>query len=154
MIRFNQLNWGIWDKTYKTRVTLISGSDCMVNKWTLLVHRMEEPDRLQSMGFRRVWTWLSDFPFIFHFHALEKEMATHSSILAWRTPGMGEPVGMPSMWSHRVGHDWSGLAAAAAAAHWKKEKDGIVPEYHNFALPTMQQTSIWFVQADMFRSRL
>jgi len=47
-------------------------------------------------------------------HALEKEMATHSSILAWRIPGVGEPGGLPSMGSHRVGHDWSDLAAAAA----------------------------------------
>ena len=47
-----------------------------------------------------------------HFHALEKEMATHSSVLAWRIPGMGEPCGPPSMGSHRVGHDWSDLAAA------------------------------------------
>ena len=50
-------------------------------------------------------TRLSDFTFPFHFHALEKEMATHSSILAWRIPGMGEPGGLPSMGSHRVGHD-------------------------------------------------
>ena len=59
---------------------------------------------------------LSNFTFTFHFHALEKEMATHSSVLAWRIPGMGEPGGLPSMGSHRVGHDWSDLAAAAAAA--------------------------------------
>ena len=57
-----------------------------------------------------------DFPFTFHFHALEKEMATHSSVLAWRIPGTGEPGGLPSIRSHRVGHDWSKLAAAAAAA--------------------------------------
>ena len=50
-------------------------------------------------------TQLSDFTFTFHFHALEKEMATHSSVLALRIPGMGEPVGLPSMGSHRVGHD-------------------------------------------------
>ena len=48
---------------------------------------------------------LSDFTFSFHFHALEKEMATHSSVLAWRIPGTGEPGGLPSMGSHRVGHD-------------------------------------------------
>ena len=59
-------------------------------------------------------TRLSDFTFTFHFHALEKEMATHSSVLAWRIPGTGEPGGLPSMGSHRVGHDWSDLAAAAA----------------------------------------
>jgi len=57
-------------------------------------------------------TRLSDFTFTFHFHTLEKEMATHSSVLAWRIPGMGEPCGLSSMGSHRVGHDWSDLAAA------------------------------------------
>ena len=60
---------------------------------------MEEPGRLLS------WARLSDFSFTFHFHALEKEMATHSSVLAWRIPGMAEPCGLPSMGSHRVGHD-------------------------------------------------
>ena len=60
------------------------------------------------------WTWLSNFTFTFHFHALEKAMATHSSVLAWRIPGMGEPGGLPSVGSHRVEHDWSDLAAAAA----------------------------------------
>ena len=59
---------------------------------------------------------LSDFTFTFHFHALKKEMATHSSVLAWRIPGTGEPGGLPSMGSHRVGHDWSNLAAAAASS--------------------------------------
>ena len=54
------------------------------------------------------------FTFTFHFHALEKEMATHSSVLAWRIPGTEEPGGLPSMGSHRVRHDWSDLAAAAA----------------------------------------
>ena len=62
--------------------------------------------------------WLSDFTFAFHFHALEKEMATHSSALAWRIPGTGEPGGLPSMGSHRAGHDWSNLAAAAAWRTW------------------------------------
>ena len=56
--------------------------------------------------------WLSDFTFAFHFHALEKKMATHFSVLAWRIPGTGEPGGLPSLGSHRVGHDWSDLAAA------------------------------------------
>ena len=57
-------------------------------------------------------TRLSDFPFTFHFHALEKEMATHSSVLAWRILGTGEPGGLLSMGSYRVGHDWGDLAAA------------------------------------------
>ena len=65
-------------------------------------------------------TRLSDFTFTSHFHALEKEMATHSSVLAWRIPGMGEPGGLPSMGLHRVGHDWSDLAAAAATVEWEK----------------------------------
>ena len=54
-------------------------------------------------GVAKSQTWLSDFTFAFHFYALEKEMVTHSSVLAWRIPGMG---------SHRVGHDWSDLAVA------------------------------------------
>ena len=57
---------------------------------------------------------LSDFTFTFHFIALEKDMATHSSVLAWRIPGTREPGGLPSMGSHRVRHDWSDLAATAA----------------------------------------
>ena len=64
-------------------------------------------------GVAKSRTQLSDFSFTFHFHALEKEMATHSSVLAWRIPGMGEPDGLPSMGSYRVGHNWSDLAAAA-----------------------------------------
>ena len=66
-------------------------------------------------GVARSRTRLSDFTLFFHFHALEKEMATHSSVLAWRIPGTWEPGGLPSVGLHRVGHDWSDLAAAAAA---------------------------------------
>ena len=55
-------------------------------------------------GVAKCRTRLSDFTFTFHFHALEKEMATHSSVLAWRVPGTGEPGGLPSMGSHRVRH--------------------------------------------------
>ena len=62
--------------------------------WKAAVHRVAESR-----------TRLSDFTFTFHFHALEKEMATHSSVLAWRIPGTGEPGGLLSMGSHRVGHD-------------------------------------------------
>ena len=67
-------------------------------------------------GIAKSWTRLSNFTFTFQFHALEKDMATHSSVLAWRTPGTGEPGGLPSLGSHRVGHDWSDLAAAAAGS--------------------------------------
>ena len=56
-------------------------------------------------GVARSQTPLSDFTFTFHFHALEKEMAIHSSVLAWRIPGTGEPGGLPSIGSHRVGRD-------------------------------------------------
>ena len=63
-------------------------------------------------GVTKSQTRLSDFTFTFHFHALEKEMATHSSVLAWRIPGTEKPGRLQSMWSHRVRHDWSDLAAA------------------------------------------
>ena len=84
-------------------------------------------------------TWLSDFTFTFHFHALEKEMATHSSFLAWRIPGTGEPGGPPSMGSHRAGHDWSDLAAAAADSMlmiitnlaWKPVSQDLCPRLHS-----------------------
>ena len=62
--------------------------------WWAAVHRVA-----------KIGTRLSDFTFTFHFHALEKEMATHSIVLAWRVPGTGKPDGLPSMGSHRVGHD-------------------------------------------------
>ena len=65
-------------------------------------------------GVAKSRTGLSDFTFTFHFHVLEKEMATHSSVLAWRIPGTGELGGLPSMGSHRVRHDWSDLSAVAA----------------------------------------
>ena len=83
-------------------------------------------------------TQLSDFTFTFHFHALEKEMATHSSVLAWRIPGVAEPSGLLSMGSQRVGHDWSDLAAAAAARNQRSNcqypldhrKSKGIPEKH------------------------
>ena len=62
--------------------------------WKAAVHRVAKSR-----------TRLRNFTLTFHFHALEKEMATHSSVLAWRIPGTGEPVGLPSVGSHRVGHD-------------------------------------------------
>ena len=69
-------------------------------------------------GVAKSWTWLSNFTFTFHFHALEKEMATLSSVLAWRIPGTSVPGGLPSMGSHRDRHDWSDLAAAAEWRAW------------------------------------
>ena len=66
-------------------------------------------------GIAKSRTQLNDFIFTFHCHALEKEMATHSSVLGWRIPGTEEPGRLPSLGSHRVGHNWSDLAAAAEA---------------------------------------
>ena len=84
-------------------------------------------------GVAKSQTRLSDFIFTFHFYALEKEMATHSSVLAWRIPGMGEPGGLPSMGSHRVGHDWSDLAAAAGVytrQHMKRQRHYLPTKVH------------------------
>ena len=67
-------------------------------------------------GVPKSQTGLSDFTFTFHFHALEKEMATHSSVLAWRIPGTEQPDGLTSVRSHRVGHNCCNLAAAAAVS--------------------------------------
>ena len=98
---------------------------------------------LENLMDRRAWwaaahgvtksrTRLSDFTFTFHFHALEKEMATHSSVLAWRIPGAVKPGGLPSMGSHRVRHDWSDLAAAAAAAaNWLEWKISFIYVFNN-----------------------
>ena len=82
-------------------------------------------------------TWLSNFTFTFHFHALEKEMATHSSVLAWRIPGMGKSGGLLSMGSHRVRHNWSDLAAATA-----------------FIMMTKHGRSSWLVNASPKATRL
>ena len=70
-------------------------------------------------GVAKSRTRLSDFTFTFHFHALEKEMATHSSTLAWRIPGTGEPGGLPSMGLHRGGHDWSNLVVVVVWMLWR-----------------------------------
>ena len=71
--------------------------------WELVMDR--EASHAAVHGVAKSWTRLSDFTFTFHFHALEKEMATHCSVLAGRIPGMGEPDGLPSMGSQRVRHD-------------------------------------------------
>ena len=100
---------------------------------------MEEPGGLQSMG-SRSQTWLSNFPFTFYSHTLEKEMVTHSGVLAWKIPGTEEPGGLPSLGSHRVGHDWSDLAAVAAARNkwWSQRGEwgsqGIQNGIHSFFL--------------------
>ena len=78
------------------------------------------------------WTRLSNFTF--HFHALEKEMATHSSVLAWRIPGMVEPDGLQSMGSHRIRHNWSDLAAAAAVLSTRGSLSSQTDEKPSFKL--------------------
>ena len=89
---------------------------CLEIPWT------EEPGRLQFMGSLRVrHDWATSLSlFTFHFHAMGKEMAIHSSVLAWRNPGTAEPGGLPFMGSRRVGHNWSNLAAAAAVPIMKR----------------------------------
>ena len=84
-------------------------------QYSCLEHPMDRGARWATVhGVAKGQTRLSDFTFTSHFYALEKEMASHSSVVAWRIPGTGEPGGLPSMGSHRVGHDWSDLAAVAA----------------------------------------
>ena len=118
------------NKQHRTRMDNAESGWCLFIKYMLQVHNREgngsplQYSRLENPmnggawwaavhGVAKCQTWRSDFTFTFHSHALEKEMATHSSVLAWRIPGTGEPGGLPSMGLHRVGHDWSDLAAAA-----------------------------------------
>ena len=83
---------------------LTDSTDISLSKLQVLV-MYREACRSVVHGVAKSWTRLSDFTFTFHFHALEKEMATHSSVLAWRIPGTGEPGGLPSMGLHRIGHN-------------------------------------------------
>ena len=96
-----------WRRQWHPTPVLSPGKSHGRGAWWATVH-----------GAAKSRTQLSDFTFCFHFHALEEEMATLSSVLAWGIPGMGEPGGLPSLGSHRVGHDWSDLAAAAATYTW------------------------------------
>ena len=92
-----------WNRQWQPTPVLLPGESHGQRSLVSLVHGVAESQ-----------TRLNDLTFTFHFHSLEKEMATHSSILAWRIPGKGEPGGLPSVGLHRVGHDWSDIAAAAA----------------------------------------
>ena len=82
---------------YKDVIIYISSINQYINLYSIILSAVH--------GVAKSWTRLSDFPFTFHFHTLEKEMTTHSSVLAWRIPGTGEPGGLLSMGSHRFGHD-------------------------------------------------
>ena len=88
-------------------------------------------------------TQLSNFTFTFHFRALEKEMATHSSVLAWRIPGTGEPGGLPSVGSLRAGHDWIDLAAARTKWPPRNETSGV------FSPPRSMQLSSYELKSEM-----
>ena len=107
--------WRNWDayqrRQWHPTPILLPGKSHGGGAWWVAVHGVAESR-----------TRLSDFTFTFHFHALEKEMATHSSVFAWRIPGMGEPGGLPSVGLHGVGHDWSDLAAAAVLHREPKEE--------------------------------
>ena len=94
-------------------------------------------------GVAKSRTRLSSFTFTFHFHALEKEMATHSSILVWRIPGTGEPGGLLSMGSHRIGHDWSNAAAAAGPF----EEFCLLPVFFSVykRCPSKQEAAVYFI---------
>ena len=81
-------------------------------------------------GIAKSQTRVSNFTFTFHFHALEKEMASHSSVLAWRIPGTGEPGGLPCMGLHRVVQDWSDLLAAAPLGSPPCQSTWLYSEYH------------------------
>ena len=119
-------------KKSQTLLWKLSLETVYLNKWTLsnicsgegngnppqyscLENLMDGVWQAAVHGVAKSRTRLSDSTFTFHFHALEKEMATHSSDLAWRIPGTGEPGGLPSLGLPRVRQDWSDLAAAAAA---------------------------------------
>ena len=112
--------WGRWESDTTERLHFPFWLSCIGEgngnplQCSCLENRMDRGAWPATVhGVAKSWTRLSDFTFTFDFHALEKEMATHSSVLAWRIPGKGEPGGLLSMGSHRVGHDWSDLAAAA-----------------------------------------
>ena len=123
---------------------------------------MEEPGATLAKS----WTRLSDFTFTFHFHALEKEMATHSSTLAWRIPGTGEPGGLPSTGSHRVGHDWSDSAAAEVRcpfvrgfeegiSYQKKKKSDLDHFFNRDAnLPCFSTIEVWRLESPLSQTQL
>ena len=113
---------------------------CLENPWT------ENPGGLQSVGSRRVQhDWATSLSlFTFHFHALEKEMATHSSVLAWRIPGTGKPGRLPSIGSHRVRHDWSDLAAAAEYLKHAGFCAGTVDRNKNKSRYSCSKSSWWW----------
>ena len=116
-------NPNIWRK--RKDLIRITGAVAEGNGTPLQCSRLENPMDGGAWwaavhGVAKSRTRVSDFLLTFHFHALEKEMATHSNVLVWRIPGMAEPDGLLSMGSHRVRHSWSNLAAAAVSSQGKR----------------------------------
>ena len=112
-------SWSLlqWTRFWRMIVYLFGEGNGTLLQYSCLENPMDRGAWWAAVhGIAKSGTWLSNFIFTLHSHALEKEMATHSSVLAWRIPGMAGPGGLPSMGLHRVGHDWSDWAAAAAAA--------------------------------------
>ena len=106
ILQFKSINSLVLSFPYSPTLTSIGEGNGTPLQYSCLENPMEGGAWWAAVhGVAKSWTQLSDFPFTFHFHALEKEMATHSSVLAWRIPGTGEPDGLPSMGSHRVGLD-------------------------------------------------
>ena len=111
-------------------------------------------------GVTRSWARLSSFTFTFHFHALEKEMATHSSVLAWRIPGTGEPGGLPS-----IGYNWSDLAAVAewsSSSHIHEPFSPSVPLFRilrnflqfSYELSVLPSSKAWAISQLPFKTQL
>ena len=142
--------WWTNDRIFGNLLLLLTGlfmSEFFVTLWTIAGEGNGTPLQYSCLenpmdggawwavvhGVAKSRTRLSDFTFTFHFHALQKEMGPHSSVLALKIPGTVEPGGLPSMGSHRVGHDWSDLAAAAAAwtiAHQAPLSRGLARQEH------------------------
>ena len=97
--------WETWVQSLGWEDPLEEGMAIHSNILAWRIHMDRGAWQATVHGVARHQICLSDFTFTVHVHELEKEMATHSSVLAWRIPGTGEPGGLPSMWSHRVGHD-------------------------------------------------
>ena len=120
VISWNNISWGFLDSQvhiYTVLEYFLGEGSGTPLQYSCLENLMDGRSLEAAVhGVVKSRTWLSAFTFTFHFNALEKKMATLSSVLAWRIPGTREPGGLPSMGSHRVRHNWSNLVAAAAAA--------------------------------------
>ena len=120
---------------------LLPGKSMDGGAWKAAVH-----------GVARSRTQLSDFTFTFHFHALEKEMATHSSVLAWRIPGAGEPGGLPSMGSHRVGQTFVGKVMSQLFNMLSKLVTAFLPRSKHLLISWLQSPSAVILEPPKIKS--